>query len=136
MWLIVIIFKSRCYSFSVRRKIFSVSKNDNAVGRQGTDIDALDWISDAQRRGVGEILLNSIDADGTQDGFDIEMIRAVRQVTSLPLIASGGAGTLSDFPAALKAGADAVLAASVFHFGKFTIADVKREISHAGFVVR
>lgn len=105
-------------------------------GRQGTDIDALDWISDAQRRGVGEILLNSIDADGTQDGFDIEMISAVRQVTSLPLIASGGAGTLSDFPAALKAGADAVLAASVFHFGKFTIADVKREISQAGFVVR
>ena len=105
-------------------------------GRQGTDIDALDWISDAQRRGVGEILLNSIDADGTQDGFDIEMISAVRQVTSLPLIASGGAGTLSDFPAALNAGADAVLAASVFHFGKFTIADVKREISQAGFVVR
>ena len=105
-------------------------------GREGTDIDALDWISDAQRRGVGEILLNSIDADGTQDGFDIEMISAVRQVTSLPLIASGGAGTLSDFPAALKAGADAVLAASVFHFGKFTIADVKREISQAGFVVR
>lgn len=105
-------------------------------GRQGTDIDALDWISDAQRRGVGEILLNSIDADGTQDGFDIEMISAVRQVTSLPLIASGGAGTLSDFPAALKAGADAVLAASVFHFGKFTIADVKLEISQAGFVVR
>lgn len=105
-------------------------------GRQGTDIDALDWISDAQRRGVGEILLNSIDADGTQDGFDIEMISAVRQVTSLPLIASGGAGTLSDFPAALKAGADAVLAASVFHFGKFTIADVKREISQARFVVR
>ena len=105
-------------------------------GRQGTDIDALDWISDAQRRGVGEILLNSIDADGTQDGFDIEMISAVRQVTSLPLIASGGAGTLSDFPAALKAGADAVLAASVFHFGKFTIADVKSEISQAGFVVR
>ena len=105
-------------------------------GRQGTDIDALDWISDAQRRGVGEILLNSIDADGTQDGFDIEMISAVRQVTSLPLIASGGAGTLSDFPAALKAGADAVLAASVFHFGKFTIADVKRVISQAGFVVR
>ena len=105
-------------------------------GRQRTGIDALDWISDAQRRGVGEILLNSIDADGTQDGFDIEMISAVRQVTSLPLIASGGAGTLSDFPAALKAGADAVLAASVFHFGKFTIADVKREISQAGFVVR
>jgi cyclase len=105
-------------------------------GREGTDIDALDWISDAQRRGVGEILLNSIDADGTQDGFDIEMISAVRQVTSLPLIASGGAGTLSDFPAALKAGADAVLAASVFHFGKFTIADVKREISQARFVVR
>ena len=105
-------------------------------GRQGTDIDALDWISDAQRRGVGEILLNSIDADGTQDGFDIEMISAVRQVTSLPLIASGGAGTLSDFPAALKAGANAVLAASVFHFGKFTIADVKRKISQAGFVVR
>lgn len=105
-------------------------------GRQGTDIDALDWISDAQRRGVGEILLNSIDADGTQDGFDIEMISAIRQVTSLPLIASGGAGTLSDFPAALKAGADAVLAASVFHFGKFTIADVKSEISQAGFVVR
>ena len=105
-------------------------------GRQGTGVDALTWISDAQRRGVGEILLNSIDADGTQDGFDIEMISAVREVTSLPLIASGGAGKLADFPAALKAGADAVLAASVFHFGKFTIADVKREISQAGFVVR
>lgn len=105
-------------------------------GRQGTGLDVFEWISEAQRRGVGEILLNSIDADGTQDGFDIEMISAARKVTSLPLIASGGAGKLADFPAALKAGADAVLAASVFHFGKFTIADVKREISQAGFVVR
>ena len=105
-------------------------------GRQGTGIDALKWIKEAEERGAGEILLNSIDADGTQDGFDLPMISAARAATSLPLIASGGAGKLEDFPEALKAGADAVLAASVFHFGKFTISDVKREVSRAGFVVR
>ena len=105
-------------------------------GRQGTGIDAMKWIKEAEERGAGEILLNSIDADGTQDGFDLPMISAARAATSLPLIASGGAGKLADFPEALKAGADAVLAASVFHFGKFTISDVKREVSRAGFVVR
>ena len=105
-------------------------------GRQGTGIDAMKWIKEAEERGAGEILLNSIDADGTQDGFDLPMISAARAATSLPLIASGGAGKLADFPEALKAGADAVLAASVFHFGKFTISDVKREVSRAGYVVR
>ncbi len=89
-----------------------------------------------QDLGAGEILLNSMDADGTRDGFDLEMIGAVRSVTSLPLIASGGAGALSHFCDAVGAGADALLAASVFHFGEFTVADVKRELSAAGYPVR
>ncbi|MDO5492697.1 MAG: imidazole glycerol phosphate synthase subunit HisF, partial [Nesterenkonia sp.] len=86
-------------------------------GRRGTGVDALGWCREAAERGVGEILLNSIDADGTQAGFDLEMIRAVRAVTRVPLIASGGAGRVQHFPEAVDAGADAVLAASVFHFG-------------------
>ncbi len=105
-------------------------------GRTGTGIDALDWIARAERLGAGEVLLNSIDADGTRLGFDIELIRAARRVTSLPLIASGGAGQLADFPTAVAAGADAVLAASVFHFGDLTVADVKRVLRAAGCVVR
>jgi cyclase len=86
-------------------------------GREGTGIDVLDWAREAEDRGIGEILLNSIDADGTKNGFDTEMISAVRSVIGVPLIASGGAGEASHFPAAVLAGADAVLAASVFHFG-------------------
>ncbi|WP_146341424.1 imidazole glycerol phosphate synthase subunit HisF [Nesterenkonia sp. NBAIMH1] len=106
-------------------------------GRRGTGIDALDWAREASERGVGEILLNSIDADGTQDGFDTEMIAAVRAVTRVPLIASGGAGVPEHFPAAIDAGADAVLAASVFHFGPTDMfARVKDAIRAAGYPVR
>lgn len=106
-------------------------------GRRSTGIDALDWASEAAERGVGEILLNSIDADGTRDGFDLEMIRAVRGVVGIPLIASGGAGEPAHFPDAVRAGADAVLAASIFHFGPDTaIRDVKAAIREAGFPVR
>jgi len=105
-------------------------------GRQGTGIDALDWVEEGIDRGVGEILLNSMDADGTESGFDGEMIQAVRAISAVPIIASGGAGTVEDFGAALTSGADAVLAASVFHFGKLTIGDVKSYLADAGFTVR
>ncbi|GAA1818907.1 imidazole glycerol phosphate synthase subunit HisF [Nesterenkonia flava] len=106
-------------------------------GRRGTGIDALDWCREASERGVGEILLNSIDADGTKEGFDTEMIAAVRAVTRVPLIASGGAGKPEHFPPAIDAGADAVLAASMFHFGPVDmIARVKEAIRAAGHPVR
>lgn len=106
-------------------------------GRTGTGIDALDWCTEAAERGVGEILLNSIDADGTQAGFDLEMISAVRAVTRVPLIAAGGAGEPKHFPQAVDAGADAVLAASMFHWGPVDmIAQVKDEIRKAGHSVR
>ncbi|MCL2784220.1 MAG: imidazole glycerol phosphate synthase subunit HisF [Propionibacteriaceae bacterium] len=105
-------------------------------GQRSAGIDALAWVREAAERGVGEILLNSMDADGTVAGFDIEMITAVREVVDLPLIASGGAGKAEDFVAAVAAGADAVLAASVFHFGTLTVADVKAALSEAGYVVR
>lgn len=105
-------------------------------GRKGTGIDALAWVEKACDLGVGEILLNSMDADGTREGYDIEMIRAVRSISRVPLIASGGAGALEDFARALEAGADALLAASVFHFGVFRIEDVKRYLSQAGYSIR
>jgi len=105
-------------------------------GRQGTGIDALEWVQRAEVMGAGEVLLNAMDADGTYEGFDIDLIEAVRQVTSMPLVASGGAGRLDHFPAAIAAGADAVLAASVFHFGRFSISDVKRALREAGHPVR
>jgi cyclase len=106
-------------------------------GRKGTGIDAVAWAREAADRGVGEILLNSIDADGTRDGFDLEMIRAVRAAVSVPLIASGGAGAPEHFPPAVAAGADAVLAASVFHFGPVdAVAQVKKAIRDAGYPVR
>ncbi len=105
-------------------------------GRRGTGMDALEWVKRAQELGAGEILLNSMDADGTRDGFDLEMIEAVRGRTHLPLVASGGAGRPEHFSAAVSAGADAVLAASVFHFGEFTIADVKERLRTDGFCVR
>ncbi|WP_346843840.1 imidazole glycerol phosphate synthase subunit HisF [uncultured Rothia sp.] len=105
-------------------------------GRNSAGLDAVEWVEEAQKRGVGEILLNSIDADGTKAGFDVEMIRAVRAAASLPLIASGGAGAPEHFPAAIEAGADAVLAASIFHFWEVSIAEVKDAIRAAGFEVR
>jgi imidazole glycerol-phosphate synthase subunit HisF len=105
-------------------------------GRRGTGIDAVEWAVRGQRLGAGEILLNSMDADGTRTGFDTELIRAVRAEVSVPVIASGGAGTAGDFPPAVAAGADAVLAASVFHFGTLRIGDAKQALRAAGYPVR
>ncbi|NEC86967.1 imidazole glycerol phosphate synthase subunit HisF [Streptomyces sp. SID12501] len=105
-------------------------------GRRGTGIDAVEWAHQAAELGAGEILLNSMDADGTKDGYDIEMIEAVRKHVRVPLIASGGAGRLADFPPAVAAGADAVLAASVFHFGDLRIGQVKDVLRVAGHPVR
>jgi imidazole glycerol-phosphate synthase subunit HisF len=105
-------------------------------GRHGTGIDAVDWASRAADLGAGEILLNSMDADGTKDGYDLELIRLVRRAVSVPVIASGGAGKLADFAPAVAAGADAVLAASVFHFGELTIGAVKDALRAEGVEVR
>ena len=105
-------------------------------GRRPAGRDAIEWAKEAVDRGVGEVLLNSMNADGTTDGFDIGMIRAVRAVVDVPLIASGGAGTTAHFVEAARAGADAVLAASVFHYGRLTIVGVKQELARAGFEVR
>ena len=105
-------------------------------GRHSTGIDAVWWARRAQELGAGEVLLNSMDADGTKQGFDLEMIRAVRREVTIPVIASGGAGAPDDFPPAIAAGANAVLAASVFHYGVMTIRDVKQELRRAGYTVR
>ncbi|MEI8214537.1 MAG: imidazole glycerol phosphate synthase subunit HisF [Actinomycetota bacterium] len=105
-------------------------------GRESAGVDALAWVEKACALGVGEILLNSMDADGTRAGYDIGMITAVRAVSRVPLIASGGAGSLEDFAAALDAGADALLAASVFHFGVHRIGDVKKYLSSHNYSVR
>lgn len=105
-------------------------------GRRGTGIDAVEWAVRGAELGVGEILLNSMDADGTKAGFDLPMIRAVRAAVSIPVIASGGAGAVEHFAPAVAAGADAVLAASVFHFGELTIPQVKDALRAADLVVR
>ena len=105
-------------------------------GRQSTGIDALAWAVRVVDLGAGEILLTSMDADGTKSGFDVNLIRAVRAEVSVPIIARGGAGHVSHFGPAVDAGADAVLAASVFHFGEITIAQVKAELLDAGYEVR
>jgi imidazole glycerol-phosphate synthase subunit HisF len=105
-------------------------------GRRGTGLDAIGWAREATALGAGEVLLNSMDADGRQAGFDLPMIEAVRAAVTVPVIASGGAGDLSHFVPAVQAGADAVLAASVFHFGGLAVADVKHALHQAGFPVR
>ncbi|WP_026454126.1 imidazole glycerol phosphate synthase subunit HisF [Saccharomonospora iraqiensis] len=105
-------------------------------GRRGTGIDAVEWAARGEELGVGEILLNSMDADGTRAGFDLELLRLVRAAVRVPLIASGGAGEVAHFPPAVDAGADAVLAASVFHFKEFTIGAVKDALRAEGVVVR
>ncbi|MGY1761288.1 imidazole glycerol phosphate synthase subunit HisF [Geodermatophilus sp. SYSU D00779] len=105
-------------------------------GRRGTGRDAVEWVVQAAELGVGEVLLNSMDADGTEAGFDLELIRAVRREVTVPVIASGGAGETAHFPPAVEAGADAVLAATVFHFGKLRIGDVKAVLGDAGVPVR
>ncbi|MDM4764043.1 imidazole glycerol phosphate synthase subunit HisF [Galbitalea sp. SE-J8] len=105
-------------------------------GSRETELDALDWAREAIERGAGELLVNSIDADGTKQGFDLELVRAMREVSSVPVIASGGAGALEHFAPAVAAGADAVLAASVFHNGELTIGDVKGALGAEGILVR
>jgi cyclase len=105
-------------------------------GRQGTGLDAVEWCRRGCELGAGEILLNSMDADGTKDGYDLQMLRQVREVVTVPVIASGGAGRIGDFAPAIEAGADAVLAASVFHFGDLRIGQVKNALRAAGHAVR
>ena len=105
-------------------------------GRTETTLDALEWAREAIERGAGELLVNSIDADGTKEGFDLELVRAMREISSVPVIASGGAGAVADFAPAVRAGADALLAASVFHTGALTVADVKDALRQDGVTVR
>lgn len=105
-------------------------------GRRESGLDALDWAAEAIRRGAGELLVNSIDADGTKDGFDLELIGVMRSISRVPVIASGGAGRLEHFPEAVRAGADAVLAASVFHNRELTIGQVKDELRQDGALIR
>lgn len=105
-------------------------------GRTETDRDALDWAREAITRGAGELLVNSIDADGTKNGFDLELVAAMRELSTVPVIASGGAGRLEHFAPAVAAGADAVLAASVFHNGELTVGDVKGALASAGVTTR
>ena len=105
-------------------------------GRRSAGRDAVEWAVEAARLGAGEILLNSMDADGTRDGFDLDLLRLVRAAVDIPVIASGGAGALEHFPPAVEAGADAVLAASVFHFGTLRIGEVKQTLAAAGHPVR
>ena len=105
-------------------------------GRTETDIDAIEWITKCESLGVGELLVNSIDADGTKAGFDLQLISAVRSVTNLPLIASGGAGAASDFVPAAEAGADALLAASIFHNRSVSIKEVKAALADKGISTR
>jgi cyclase len=105
-------------------------------GKTETGIDALYWIEESIKRGVGEILLNSMDMDGTRAGYDLELIRKVREISTVPIIASGGAGDIDDFGRAIESGADALLAASIFHFGIYRIGDIKRDLARKGFTVR
>jgi imidazole glycerol-phosphate synthase subunit HisF len=128
-------FGSQCIVLSIdaRRAAGGGFEVTTHGGRRGTGIDAVQWAADAQELGAGEILLNSMDADGTRAGYDLAMIRAT---VTVPLIASGGAGTLADFAPAVAAGADAVLAASVFHFGQLRIAEVKAALAGQGVTVR
>jgi imidazole glycerol-phosphate synthase subunit HisF len=105
-------------------------------GRRSAGTDAIAWAARGAELGAGEILLNAMDADGTEEGFDLELLRAVRAAVTIPVIASGGAGRVEHFPPAVEAGADAVLAASVFHFGTLRVADVKKTLVEAGHPVR
>jgi cyclase len=123
----------RCQDGAVTASGFEITTHG---GRRGTGLDAVEWCIRAAELGAGEILLNSMDADGTRAGFDTDLITQVRREVSVPLIASGGAGAVEHFPPAVAAGADAVLAASVFHFGVLRIGDVKDGLAAAGLPVR
>jgi cyclase len=123
----------RCQDGAVTDSGFEITTHG---GRRGTGRDAVEWAAQAAELGAGEILLNSMDADGTRAGFDLELIRAVRREVRVPVVASGGAGAVEHFPPAVEAGADAVLAASVFHFGQLRVGDVKAALAGAGVPVR
>ena len=131
-------FGSQCVVLSVdaRRAAGGGFEVTTHGGRRSAGLDAVEWARRGQELGAGEILLNAMDADGVREGYDVELIRAVRVVVTIPVIASGGAGKAGDFPAAVAAGADAVLAASVFHFGTLTIAEAKHALRDAGYQVR
>jgi cyclase len=133
-------FGSQCVVLSVDTRRSAGTESGFEVtthgGREGTGLDTIAWVREAVDRGVGEILLNSMDADGTRAGFDVELIAGVRAVVDVPLIASGGAGAVEHFVPAVEAGADAVLAASIFHFGDASIGDVKSSLAEAGLPVR
>jgi cyclase len=123
-------------SLDVRRTNDGAFEVTTHGGRKSAGLEAIGWAKRVAELGAGEILLNSMDADGTKTGFDLELIAQVREVVDIPIIASGGAGKAEDFPPAIHAGADAVLAASVFHFGEVTIAEVKKALLNAGLPVR
>jgi len=133
-------FGSQCVVLSVDTRRSASTESGFEVtthgGREGTGLDTIAWVREATDRGVGEILLNSMDADGTREGFDTVLIELVRAAVDVPIIASGGAGRVDDFVPAVHAGADAVLAASVFHFGEVSIGEVKHELERAGLPVR
>ncbi|MDJ0393147.1 imidazole glycerol phosphate synthase subunit HisF [Rhodococcus sp. G-MC3] len=137
-------FGSQCIVLSVDARTVPDGQKDTVSGwevtthggKRGTGIDAVEWARRGAELGVGEILLNSMDADGTKAGFDLPMIAAVRAAVHVPVIASGGAGAVEHFPPAVAAGADAVLAASVFHFGDLSIAQVKDAMRADGIIVR
>ena len=133
-------FGSQCIVLSVDARRADGTESGFEVtthgGRKGTGIDAIEWARRGAELGVGEILLNSMDADGTKAGFDLEMLRRVRETVAVPVIASGGAGAVEHFAPAVAAGADAVLAASVFHFGELKISEVKTALREAGNPVR
>ena len=136
------IFGAQCIVLSVDarrcRKEYAASGFEVTThgGTESAGIDAIEWARRGEELGVGEILLNSMDGDGTKEGFDLELLRAVRAAVTIPVIASGGAGNAADFPPAVAAGADAVLAASIFHFGEVEISDVKDALDAAGYEVR
>jgi cyclase len=133
-------FGSQCMVLSVdaRRAAWAPSGFEVTThgGRRTAQLDLLEWVARGQELGAGEIVVNSMDADGTRDGYDVAMTAAVRAAVSVPVVASGGAGSLADFAPAVEAGADAVLAASVFHFGELRIAEVKAALGAGGYVVR
>ena len=136
------IFGAQCIVLSVDarrcRKEYAASGFEVTThgGTESAGIDAIEWARRGEELGVGEILLNSMDGDGTKEGFDLELLRAVRAAVTIPVIASGGAGNAADLPPAGAAGADAVLAASIFHFGEVEISDVKDALDAAGYEVR
>ena len=133
-------FGSQCVVLSVDARRASWAPSGFEVtthgGRRSAELDLVEWVARGQELGAGEVVVNSMDADGTQDGYDLEMIAAVRKAVTVPVVASGGAGALAHFAPAVAAGADAVLAASVFHFGTLRIREVKDALRSAGYEVR